>query len=457
VDYADWTREDLIRELANRDAAVLAPEEVRRSINLLETIHHAQTDFLTIESGSNIFNKMLDNFLAVTGCQYGFIDELFIQDDGSMYLEARAITDIAWDDGSRAIYKKLVSGEIRFDNMKSLYGEVMRTGEPVIANDAPTDPRRTGIPPGHPPLIGFLGVPLYAGGEFVGMLGLANAPGGFSEGLLVHLEPLTKIAGIILLTLKIDRRRAEAIDAWQRLANKLTASNAELERFAYVCSHDLQAPIRHVTSYATMLGDHVDEAANPDLRRWADKIIAGGRRMQNLVSDLLAYARLSKGAAPVSSVDTNAVVDDVLEVLDKRIDEAGATVRRADLPMLDCHGTLVTQLFQNLIENALRYRRTDVPVSVEISCTDEGAHQHFAVRDNGKGIDPAHHSRTFEIFQRLEGDKDDGGTGIGLAICERVVQMHSGRIWVESEAGAGATFHFTLGESAHEAGPGETR
>ena len=444
--YTDWTHAQLVAELRARDVAAAAPERIDDSINLLETIHLAQTDYLTVDSSSNIFNQMLDNFLAVTGCEYGFIDELFRTDDGGMYLEARAITDIAWDDASRALYKKLVSGEIAFDNMNSLYGEVLKTGKPFMTNSAPTDPRRTGVPPGHPALNSFLGIPLVAAGEFVGMLGMANAPGGFDERMLEHLSPLTRICAIVMLSLKIDRRRAEAIASLEASAAELKATNLELQRFAYVCSHDLQAPIRHVAAYTEMLVNGLGADAAPETRRVAKKIVAGSVRMGRLVEDLLSYARSGEPSSDPELITLGPLVQGVVDTLRIALESSGGSVECADLPALIGHRTLITQLFQNLIQNALSHRRDGVAPRIEVQCDVSTAPPTFVVKDNGPGIDSAYHERVFEIFQRLAPHAEDGGTGIGLAICRRVVESHGGRIWIAPNAGGGAAFHFTLAE-----------
>ncbi|MDA0841432.1 MAG: GAF domain-containing protein [Planctomycetota bacterium] len=224
MDYKDLSQEELIRELKRRDDKRVALEQMYKSLDVLEMIHMAQTDFISVNSESNIFHQMLEHFLSITGSEYGFIDEMFYRDDGTMYLEARSITNIAWDDDSHSLYEKLVSGEIVFENLKSLYGEVMKTGAPIIANDAPRDPRRCGIPEGHPDLNAFLGLPLHAGGEFVGMLGLANAPGGFSEEMVKHLEPLVKVCSIIMYSFKIDQRRQESL-------HEIEEQNQQLESF----------------------------------------------------------------------------------------------------------------------------------------------------------------------------------------------------------------------------------
>ena len=156
-----------------------AEEALRRDRMLLEAIHHAQTQFILAEDPLGIFGEFLKSLLTLTDSEYGFIDEMFYTEDGKPYLTARAITDISWNDESRKMYQQFIDGTLNFENLNSLFGVVMSSGKPVIANDAPNDPRRTGIPPGHPPLNAFLGLPLLSNSqEFVGVIGLANRPGG---------------------------------------------------------------------------------------------------------------------------------------------------------------------------------------------------------------------------------------------------------------------------------------
>ena len=448
--YAEWTMEQLVQELHARDSA---PVEVAKSINLLETIHLAQTDFLTVDSETNIFHRMLENFLEVTGCEYGFIDELFESEDGSRYLEARAITNIAWDEGSRALYEKLVSGEIRFDNLKSLYGVALISGEPVIANDAPTDPRRTGVPPGHPALNSFLGYPLYAAGEYVGMLGLANAPGGFSKATLKRLEPLTRICGIMMLSLKIDRRRAEAIDGLERLTAQLRASNEELQTFAYVASHDLQTPLRSISGFVQLLrtdyGDQLDERA----QGWIQHTVDATDRLQLLIADLLAYARLGADQAEFAATPLADVLAEVEVSLDAPIREAGAAVSHDTLPTVVGDRGQLLQLMQNLVGNGLKYRAAEPP-KIHVFAEHNADQWTIGVRDNGIGIAEKHQDRVFEVFRRLHTQRQFPGTGVGLAVCRRVVRRHGGRIWVESRPGEGSTFFFTLPGQPGEGGSG---
>ena len=446
MSYDDWSRDELLNELRTRDAAAAAPKQVARSLNLLETLHHAQTDFITVDSETNIFNRMLDNYLEVTGCEYGFIDELFYEADGAPYLEARAITNIAWDDGSRALYAKLVSGEIKFDNLRSVYGEVMKTGEPYFSHDVPTDPKRTGIPPGHPPLNTFLGIPLYAGGEFVGVLGLANAPGGFRPEILDYLAPLNKICGIIMLSLKIDRRRAEAIARLQHMTEELKASNDELQTFAYVASHDLQTPLRAISGFVTLL--QKDYAGQLDERAdgWIQHVVDATRRLQSLITDLLQYSRVGAAEPAREPTDLGELLALVMESLKPDIEDAGASVTAGDLPVVAGDRSLLEQLLQNLLGNALKYR-SDAPPAIHVAAERTDGVWTLSVRDNGLGIDPKHHDKVFEVFRRLHTQQQIPGSGVGLAVCRRVVHRHGGELWLESAPGAGTTFFFTLPEA----------
>ncbi len=226
--------------------------------------------------------------------------------------------------------------------------------------------------------------------------------------------------------------------------NALRRANADLEQFAYSASHDLQEPIRNVAVYAELLqrryGDKLDEEGRRALRFMNE----GARRMEMLVRDLLIYRQSSEPSdEPVAEVDANAVLDRAVADLAGTIQETGARVTRGPLPLVRMREVHLEQLFQNLIGNALKYRGADPP-KVHVSAERAGDYWRFAVRDNGIGIDPKYREVIFGIFKRLHGGASRSGTGIGLAICQRLVERYGGRIWVESELGKGATFFFTI-------------
>ncbi|AIT78667.1 hypothetical protein JI59_01990 [Novosphingobium pentaromativorans US6-1] len=224
---------------------------------------------------------------------------------------------------------------------------------------------------------------------------------------------------------------------------ELQRSNAELEQFAYVASHDLQEPLRMVANYVELLSQRykgqLDERADKFIHYASD----GARRMQQLVSDLLAYSRVGSQGKQPAPVEANAVVDRIMHTLQRRLAETGGTVERGDLPRVMGDEVQLGQLFQNLIGNALKFRGEEPP-RVLVQAEREGRLVRFAVRDNGIGMDMRFAERIFQMFQRLHERAAFEGSGIGLAIAKRIVERHGGTIWVDSEPGRGTVFFFTL-------------
>jgi PAS domain S-box-containing protein len=237
------------------------------------------------------------------------------------------------------------------------------------------------------------------------------------------------------------RKQAEA--ALEQYAGELARSNAELEQFAYVASHDLQEPLRMVTLYTQLLEKRYKARLDADADEFIDYVVDGAKRMHQLINDLLSYSRVSSHGKEFELTDCETVLKRALTNLRTAVEESRAEVTHDALPTLLADGMQLVQLFQNLLSNALKFRGEEPP-RVHVSAAPDGKKWLFSVRDNGIGINPDCAERIFIIFQRLHGIKDYPGTGIGLAICKRIVQRHGGRIWVESEPGKGATFHFTL-------------
>ncbi|WP_052351628.1 PAS domain-containing sensor histidine kinase [Deinococcus pimensis] len=252
-------------------------------------------------------------------------------------------------------------------------------------------------------------------------------------------------------TVGLALERARVLDHVRRQRDELQAanlelrrSNEELERFAYVASHDLQEPLRTVASFTGVLQTRyrgrLDERADVVL----DTIVRGAERMKTLVDDLLAFSRLRSVRREHGPVSTAEVLAAALEGLGVALAETGARVVHTDLPVVRGDAAQLTQLLQNLVGNAVKFRREGTPPVVEIAATREGAAWHFTVRDNGIGIEERYFPQIFEIFQRLHTRDRFEGSGVGLAICRRVVEAHGGRLWVDSTPGEGSTFHFTL-------------
>ena len=236
---------------------------------------------------------------------------------------------------------------------------------------------------------------------------------------------------------------ARDITEQKRRDEELRRSNAELEQFAYVASHDLQEPLRMVVNYTELLAERYREQLDEKAQKYIHYASDGARRMQRLVSDLLAYSRIgSQGKTPVR-VSSNDVVTEVLRSLQVLIAESGATVEVVALPDVVADDVQFGQLVQNLLTNALKFRSTEPPRVVISACTVARMVE-LSVADNGIGFDMQHATRIFQMFQRLHSIGAHPGSGIGLALAKHIVERHGGSIWAESELGRGATFHFTL-------------
>lgn len=250
------------------------------------------------------------------------------------------------------------------------------------------------------------------------------------------------------LSVELDeRRKAEHLMA--QYAGDLARSNAELEQFAYVASHDLQEPLRMVASFTQLLGKRYRGKLDADADEFIGFAVDGSTRMQRLLNDLLAYSRVGTRSKPFAAVECDSVLSDALANLKPAIEESGARVTHEPLPIVRGDEVQLIQLFQNLLGNAAKFRGHE-PLQVHISAELQDGDWVFAVRDNGIGIAPEQQERIFLIFQRLHHRSEYPGTGIGLALCKRIVERHGGRIWVESEVGKGTTFYFTIkgGENA---------
>jgi PAS domain S-box-containing protein len=237
------------------------------------------------------------------------------------------------------------------------------------------------------------------------------------------------------------RQRAE--EKLRLILADLGRSNKDLEQFAYVASHDLQEPLRMVSSYTQLLARRYQGQLDATADKYIGYAVDGANRMQSLIEDLLAYSRVGTRAKGFGPVDCTAVLDQALANLKVAIEKSGAVVTHDPLPSVVHDNLLLVQLFQNLIGNAIKFQ-VETPPRIHVSVEEKGAEWVFAVGDNGIGIDPQYAERIFTIFQRLHTNEEYSGTGIGLAICKKIVERRGGRIWVESRPGTGSTFYFTV-------------
>ena len=256
----------------------------------------------------------------------------------------------------------------------------------------------------------------------------------------------------IVSVLRDITKRKQVEEELKKTLTELERSNKELEQFAYVASHDLQEPLRMVASYVQLLARRYEGKLDADADDFIAYAVGGASRMQKMINDLLTYSQVGTRGKPFQPTDCQAVLDQVLANLKVAIEESSAVITHDPLPMVIADESQMAQLFQNLIDNAIKFHDEASP-RVHISAKQKEKDWVFSVRDNGIGIDPQYYQRIFMLFQSLHNREEYPGTGMGLAICKRIVERHGGRIWVKSELGKGSTFYFTIpkrGGEKHE-------
>jgi signal transduction histidine kinase len=272
----------------------------------------------------------------------------------------------------------------------------------------------------------------------------AGEPGSFEETVgdevyRFHVVPVRDEEGEIFTAMGMSQDVTELKERERRLAE----SNARLEQFAYAASHDLQEPLRMVSTYLQLIeeryGDHLDEEG----REFFAYAVDGAQRMREMIRSLLEYSRVTRQGQPLEPVEAEAVFEDACSDLRFQIEETDAEVTVSDLPRVRADPDQLAQVFRNLVSNALTYSG-DEPPRVHVDAERVDGKWRFAVSDEGAGIPAEHTDRIFEVFRRLESGEESSGTGIGLAICQQIVDRHGGRMWVDSEVGEGSTFYFTI-------------
>lgn len=252
---------------------------------------------------------------------------------------------------------------------------------------------------------------------------------------------------IRIVTTVVDiTERIIAEEERNHLISRLTDSNEELERFAYVCSHDMQEPLRMIRAFSEKLQIHISSTLKNDEKgqKYLRFLIDGAERAQSLITGVLAYSSLDRTTSKTESINIEVLVESIQNVMSTNLEECGGKITFDDLPTVSGNKTQLYQLFQNLINNALKYQSLGSEPHVHIAVKDIQSHWHFSIIDNGIGIDPRHIDKIFEVFQRLHGRSEYSGTGIGLSICKKIVERHNGVISVMSEKGKGSTFKFTI-------------
>ena len=405
-----------------------AAEESLMHRKLLDAINKVFEESLTTETESEIIQKCLEAAEELTESQIGFFGE--INQNGR--LDDRALTPPAWEMCETPNAHELLKDM----EIVSYWGRTIKEERSQIVNQPDSDPDRRGLPKGHPPITSFLGVPLKKGGKTIGMIALANKKSGYDQTDKTNIEALSVAFVEVLM-----RKKAE-IEIKENMKN-LARSNKELEQFAYITSHDLREPLRMITSFLQLLERRYKDQLDQDANDFIEFAVNGAKRMDNMTNDLLQYSKITTNKRELTDVNFENVLKDALINLKVKIEENNAVITHDPLPTIRGDAQLKVQLFQNIIGNAIKYRGEETP-KIHISAKKEKNLYLFCIKDNGIGMSHEHLERIFTNLQRLHTHEEYEGTGIGLAIAQKIVLQQGGEIWAESELGVGSTFYFTI-------------
>lgn len=429
------------RRIAEEERAVLLAreQEARRTAELLNRVGPrllAQLEF------GKLVQEVTDIAIALLGAEFGAFSQNVIDDTGESYLL------YSHSGARREAFTRFLA-----PRNAELLGPTFRGERVVRSNDLTQDPRYEGnVPAGDAvssglPVRGYLAVPVVSrSGEVLGGLFFGHsAAGRFTEN---HEAIATGIAA--QAAIGMDNARLFEQAQWvqkelQRSNEELRRANRDLEVFAYSASHDLQEPLRTIAISAEIIDRNSGRRLPAEDAMFLASIRTGAKRMSALIQDLLAYARATKyEEGPPPSVDSERVLAGVLEDLRAALDEAGATIVTGEMPPAAIHPTRLAHLFQNLISNAIKYHSKEAP-RVQVAGYERDGWCVFSVADNGIGIEPQFAEQIFGLFKRLHGREEYPGSGIGLSICQRIVEQYGGRIWLEQSApGGGSTFCFSI-------------
>lgn len=413
----------------------------RRLEGLLEEVSALYATMSPLDSADTItemLGSVVERLLPATGADAALIRLRDMANGGFIYT------------GQRGFPESFLE-EAKNKPADSAVETVFQSGEPIIAPDIAIDSRVKGKLQLDAGFLSCAFLPLKVRNEVRAIIHLASTKKGyFQESQRDRLMAMAHQMGIAIENRELFEEVRAAKDTLENVNRKLDQqtvelqrSNAELEQFAYVASHDLQEPLRIITSYSQSLEKDNTCQLSDDAKEDLHFIIDAAKRMRRLIEDLLAYSRIGSRGNPFQPADVNTLLQNSLNSLALAIEDSNAVVTHDNLPTITCDSGQIEQLLQNLVGNAIKYRNGQAP-KIHISCQRRDKSWLFRVQDNGIGIAPEFAEQIFVIFQRLHTREEFPGTGIGLAVCKKIVERHDGKIWVESQPSNGSTFCFSI-------------
>jgi signal transduction histidine kinase len=416
-----------------------AEDLVRQEVALLRAVIRISRETQSCETEEEVSRLCLRIAEEITGSEFGFMGEL--NDEGRF--DTTTLSESGWK--ACGIPRPEANELLQSMPNRGINRIGLSEQRSWIVNNPDSHPAAVKKPEGHPHIKSFLGVPLRFMGGITGMIALANKEAGYTS---VEQEEMEALA--IAIVEAINRRRAEKKvrelnDELKHHIDQVESANKELEAFTYSVSHDLRAPLRHITGFVELLNKRDHAALDEKSRHYLEVISEAARKMGNLIDDLLAFSRISRAEMKKTAVDLDIMVKEVIAELMEDEEKRDISWEIAPLPSVQGDPALLRLVMVNLIANALKFTRPRRQARIGIGAvTDDPLETLFYVRDNGVGFDMKYVDKLFGLFQRLHSSEEFEGTGIGLANVRRIIHRHGGRTWAEGTVGGGATLWFSL-------------
>ena len=414
-------------------------EQTRRQIALLTAIIRIFRETTACETEEEVAQICLKVAEELTGSKLGFIGEL--NPEGRF--DTTTLSQAGWD--SCKIPREEAYTLLKSMPNRGINRHGLSEGKPWIINDPATHPDAVEKPVGHPPLTSFLGVPLRFMGGIIGMIALANKEPGYSLDDQHDVEALSVAFVEMLNRRRAEKKIHEMNEELKRHVRQAETANKELEAFSYSVSHDLRAPLRHVTGFVELLNKHDQGALDEKSRHYLEVISESALKMGALIDDILAFSRMGRTEMMRTRVDFNLLVKEVINELKEEAQGRDIVWEIAPLPVVEGDAAMLRLVLVNLVSNALKYTHLRPQARIEIGAiSDDPMETLFYIRDNGVGFDMRYVDKLFGLFQRLHDAEQYPGTGVGLANVQRIIHRHGGRVWAEGAVDGGAVFRFSL-------------
>jgi len=446
----------------------LAQQEISQNNQLLKTITKAQAQFIIATDRLTIFEELLTDLLELTDSEYGFIGEVLFREDGTAamedslmkirgvpYLKTHSLTNIAWNEETQKLYEGAYQKGMEFTNMNTLFGAVIMTGKPVVANNPATDRRRGGTPKGHPPLDAFLGLPFFRGDTLMGMVGIANRPGGYSEEIIRFLEPFLITCSNLIEGYRSDHQRRQAETRLQLANEELIRATQLKDEFLANMSHELRTPLNAILGNTEILEEEIFGPINSQQVPPLNTIEKSANHLLSLINDILDVAKIESGqiklnysSIKIASLCSTSIAFIRPQALKKQIQLE--THVPPHLPDLWGDERRVRQVLINLLNNAVKFTPEGGTISLTVAPQPSKApHEaaecsvlRFTITDTGIGIAPNDLPKLFRPFIQIDSalNRQYDGTGLGLALVKQIVQLHGGEVNLTSQLGVGSCF-----------------